>query len=81
MGVVGPAAHGAAARQDGNGVKLEDLGVNSSLHDFGPTPNGQTVKGLVDGWGKPIVFVRWPVYLNAPSTLNPSNPGRTTITA
>ena len=23
------------------------------------------VKGLVDGWGNPLVFVRWPVYLKA----------------
>ena len=60
---------------DGNGIKMEDLGVNSSLHDFGPTPNGQTVKGLVDGWGKPLVFVRWPVYLNATNAQNPGNYG------
>ena len=60
---------------DGNGVKLEDLGVNSSLHDFGPTPMNQTVKGLVDGWGNPLVFVRWPVYLNATNPQNPGNYG------
>ena len=32
------------------------LGVSSSLHDFGPTPNGQMVKALVDGWANPLVL-------------------------
>ena len=53
--------------EDGSTLKLEDLGVSSSIHDFGPTPNGQTVKGLVDGWGNPLYFVRWPVMLSAPN--------------
>ena len=43
----------------GMGVKIEDLGVSSSLKDF-TTPSGQTTKVLVDGWGKPLAFCRWP---------------------
>jgi prepilin-type N-terminal cleavage/methylation domain-containing protein len=45
---------------EGGGVKIEDLGVTSFIHDFGPTPNGQTVKGLIDGWSNPLRFCRWP---------------------
>ena len=54
--------------EDGGGVKPEDLGVNSFIHNF-PTPNGGTIPGLVDGWGKPLAFCRWPVF--SP----PLNPG------
>ena len=46
---------------DGNGVKPEDLGVSSFVHNY-PTPNGGTIQGLVDGWGNPLRFCRWPVY-------------------
>jgi prepilin-type N-terminal cleavage/methylation domain-containing protein len=45
------------------GVKVEDLGVASSIRDFkvpAPAPAGTTVKGLVDAWNQPIAFCRWP---------------------
>ena len=56
--------------EDGGGVRPEDIGVNSFIHDFGPTPSGGTVKGLIDGWGQPLAFCRWPV--NS-VVLNPPN--------
>jgi prepilin-type N-terminal cleavage/methylation domain-containing protein len=42
----------------GGGVSADDLGT-SVTRDF-PTPNGQTIKALVDGWGNPLVFCRAP---------------------
>jgi prepilin-type N-terminal cleavage/methylation domain-containing protein len=44
------------------GVKVEDLGIASSIRDFNaPAPAaGTTAKGLVDAWGQPITFCRWP---------------------
>ena len=54
--------------EDGAGVKPEDLGLNSFIHSF-PTPNGGTVRGLVDGKGNPLAFCRWPCFNPA---LNPN---------
>jgi prepilin-type N-terminal cleavage/methylation domain-containing protein len=46
--------------EDGPALKESDFGTGS-LKDFGPTPNNQTVKGLIDDWGMPLAFCRWPV--------------------
>jgi prepilin-type N-terminal cleavage/methylation domain-containing protein len=43
----------------GGGVKLEDLGVNSSIKSV-VLPNTNSVNALVDGWGTPLQFSRWP---------------------
>ncbi len=43
----------------GGGVKLEDLGVSSSIKTF-TTLNGKQVSALADGWGTPLLFCRWP---------------------
>ncbi len=60
-----------ALQQGISGQKFnpEDLG-NAALGTF-PTPNGGTIQALVDGWGSPIAFVRWPT---GSSDLNPSGP-------
>jgi hypothetical protein len=48
--------------EDGPALKESDFGTGS-LKDFGPTQNipPQTVKGLIDDWGTPLAFCRWPV--------------------
>ena len=69
MGVVRLLLMALQRGKDGGGVTLEDLGVNSFIHDYRPTPSGGTIQGLVDGWGNPIVFCRWPVYS---TVLNPN---------
>ena len=58
--------------EDGQALKESDIGTGS-LKDFGQiapnannpssgqTPSGQSVKGLVDGWGTPLFFSRWAV--------------------
>jgi prepilin-type N-terminal cleavage/methylation domain-containing protein len=47
--------------EDGPALKESDFGTGS-LKDFPVTVNpGQTVKGLVDDWGTPLAFCRWPV--------------------
>jgi hypothetical protein len=52
----------------GTGVKMEDLGVNSSIADL-TLPSGTVVKGLVDAWGTPLFFCRW---ATAFTDMNPS---------
>jgi prepilin-type N-terminal cleavage/methylation domain-containing protein len=47
--------------EDGNSLKVEDLGVASFIGSFGPSPNGQMMPGLLDGWRHALVFSRWPV--------------------
>ncbi len=47
--------------EDGAGVKPETLGLNSFVHSY-PTPSGGTIPGLVDGWGQPLAFCRWPCF-------------------
>jgi prepilin-type N-terminal cleavage/methylation domain-containing protein len=66
--------------EDGPALKESDIGTGS-LKDFGqialnpkdpssgPTPLQLPIKGLVDGWGTPLDFCRWP--LNSP-LLNPN---------
>ena len=61
MGVVGLSAPGAGPAEDGAGVKPETLGLNSFVHSY-PTPSGGTIPGLVDGWGQPLAFCRWPCF-------------------
>ena len=58
--------------EGGTAIKESDFGAGS-LKDFGqtvynannpssgPTPSGQAVKGLIDDWGTPLAFCRWPV--------------------
>ncbi len=55
--------------EDGAGVKPETLGLNSFIHSF-PTPSGGTIPALVDGWGQPLAFCRWPCYS---PVLNPNS--------
>jgi prepilin-type N-terminal cleavage/methylation domain-containing protein len=43
----------------GGGVKLDDLGVNSSIKVC-PTNLGKQINALVDGYGTPLQFCRWP---------------------
>jgi len=63
---------------NGGGLPPEMLG-SGTVKTY-TTPNGKTVQGLVDGWGNPIVFCRWPVfstYLNpngAPQAGNKNDP-------
>ena len=45
--------------EDGGGVTPEVLGPSSFIHNF-PAPTG-TIPALVDGWGNPLRFCRWPV--------------------
>jgi prepilin-type N-terminal cleavage/methylation domain-containing protein len=60
-----PAAHESAAclymalSEGTSGVKtnLDQLNVGVKSFD---TPNGQTIKALVDDWANPLVFARWP---------------------
>jgi len=74
--------------EDGTALQESDIGIGS-LKDFGQIPfiatnpsSGQTrnlqpVKGLVDNWGTPLAFCRWPVYslqLNPAPILNPPPP-------
>lgn len=56
---------------DGNGVKPEDLGLSSCVHDFQGPAGTQPLKGLVDGWGRPVSFCRWPT---GSTLLNPGGP-------
>jgi prepilin-type N-terminal cleavage/methylation domain-containing protein len=44
----------------GMGVDVEDLVGSSNLRDI-PTPSGGTIKVMVDSWGTPLLFSRWPV--------------------
>jgi prepilin-type N-terminal cleavage/methylation domain-containing protein len=58
--------------EDSQALKESDFGTGS-LKDFGQTPliasnpssgqtpNQQPVKGLIDDWGTPLNFMRWPV--------------------
>ncbi|HVS35489.1 MAG TPA: type II secretion system protein [Gemmataceae bacterium] len=57
--------------EDGAGVTPDVLGVASYSKDYG-TPSNGSIKGLVDGWGNPLVFSRWPV---ASTVLNPNPAG------
>ena len=41
---------------------------------------GQPMKALIDGWGNPLFYVRWPVFLNASNPTNPNNYGLTGLT-
>jgi prepilin-type N-terminal cleavage/methylation domain-containing protein len=78
--------------EDGPALQESDIGTGS-LKDFGqtpplakdpssgftPLPNHPPIKGLVDNWGTPLAFCRWPVYslvLNPapPNTPNPPAP-------
>jgi prepilin-type N-terminal cleavage/methylation domain-containing protein len=43
----------------GGGVKLEDLGVNTSIQPL-TTTNGKQINALVDAFGSPLQFCRWP---------------------
>jgi hypothetical protein len=43
----------------GGGVKLDDLGVNSSIK-LCNTNGGKQINAIVDGFGTPIQFCRWP---------------------
>jgi prepilin-type N-terminal cleavage/methylation domain-containing protein len=60
---------------DGPGLKKEDIGGSTFFQEFptfddvkqSPLNNGQTVTAMIDGWQKPLVFVRWPVFLAAPN--------------
>jgi prepilin-type N-terminal cleavage/methylation domain-containing protein len=60
-----PAAHESAAclymalSEGTSGVKtnLDQLNVGVKSFD---APGGQTIKALVDDWGNPLVFARWP---------------------
>jgi prepilin-type N-terminal cleavage/methylation domain-containing protein len=60
--------------EGGTAIKESDFGTGS-LKDFGQilvpnpanpssggTPNLQPVKGLIDDWGTPLYFCRWPAY-------------------
>jgi prepilin-type N-terminal cleavage/methylation domain-containing protein len=48
--------------EGGNQLTPADLGVSTNIKEFGPTFNPQlpTISALVDGWGKPLAFCRWP---------------------
>ncbi len=50
----------------GGGLPPEILGSSSTVKGF-TTPNGMSVNALVDGWGHPLAFCRWPclsTYMN-----------------
>jgi len=64
--------------EDGKGVKIEDLGVSSFIQQFQTPIPGKTIPALVDGWGNPLRFCRWPVgstQLNPPNVADPAHPG------
>ena len=78
---------GSALKESDIGTgSLKDFGlIPTSAKDpsSGQTPNGAlglptgSVKGLVDNWGTPLAFCRWPVYslqLNPAPTKNPPPP-------
>jgi prepilin-type N-terminal cleavage/methylation domain-containing protein len=58
--------------ESGTAIKESDFGTGS-LKDF-VLPNGQTVKGLVDDWGMPLYFCRWPVFSTQVNPPVPPNP-------
>jgi len=67
--------------EDGPGLQQSDLGPSAffkslpvQLRSGQP---GQPVTAMVDGWGNPLFFVRWPIYLNASNSQNPTNYGLT----
>jgi prepilin-type N-terminal cleavage/methylation domain-containing protein len=58
--------------EGGNTTKVEDLGVSGgALKTFPAAAAGQNVQALVDGWGNPLGFCRWPT---GSDQLNPSGP-------
>ena len=70
--------------EDGPGLKQTDLGPSAffkslpvQLKGGPPSQFGQPVPALVDGWGNPLFFVRWPIYLNGSNSQNPNNYGLT----
>jgi prepilin-type N-terminal cleavage/methylation domain-containing protein len=56
-------------RESGGAVTADDLGSSSTkLFAVG---NGNEIAALVDGWGNPLFFIRWPTGFQA---LNPGGP-------
>jgi prepilin-type N-terminal cleavage/methylation domain-containing protein len=56
-------------RVDGGGVSADDLGKAST--QLVKLPNGNTISVLVDGWGTPLWFIRYPTSF---AFLNPGGP-------
>jgi prepilin-type N-terminal cleavage/methylation domain-containing protein len=54
--------------EGGNEMSGADLGISSSI-GIGTTPNGQPISYLVDGYGQPLAFCRWPT---GSTVLNPN---------
>ncbi len=61
-------------RESGGGVTADDLG-KASTNNF-RLPNGSEVQALVDAWGTPLAFLRWPTSFQA---LNPGGPQPTIL--
>jgi prepilin-type N-terminal cleavage/methylation domain-containing protein len=56
--------------EGGNQLSGADLGISASL-GTGTTPNGMPVSYLIDGYGQPLAFCRWPT---GSTVLNPNGP-------
>ena len=54
---------------DGPGLKQEDIGGSTFFKDLPVTLSnnqpGQPMTALIDGWGQPLYYTRWPVFLTA----------------
>ena len=75
--------------EDGPGLQQTDLGPSAffkslpvQLTGGPPLQYGQPVTAMVDAWGNPIFYTRWPIHLNASvNTNNPNNYGLTGVPA
>jgi prepilin-type N-terminal cleavage/methylation domain-containing protein len=48
--------------------------LNNLSGNLGTTPNGASLRGLVDGYGTPLAFCRWPTGFANPNPNNVANP-------